>query len=80
MGNGTENETLIELLAESKNDRVNFCEFISIGFAVESLDKMLETVKTLGISVHNGPIETPTSRFFYIKDPNGLNVQFFQKK
>lgn len=80
MGNGTNNETLLELLADANNSTVNFTEFISIGFAVDSVEAMLETVKSKNIPVDNGPIETPGSIFFTIKDPNGLNVQFFQQK
>lgn len=76
MGNGIDDETLVELLADSNNSAVNFSEFISIGFAVDSLDAMLETVKSKNIPVHGG---THGSRFFFIKDPNGLNVQFFQQ-
>lgn len=80
MGNGADNETMIELLADSGNSTVNFSEFISIDFAVDSLDEMLDKVKEKNIPVFKGPIETPGSRFFCIKDPNGLNVQFFQQK
>ena len=80
MGNGINNETLVELLADSNNSTVNYSEFISIGFAVDSVDTMLDTVKSKNIPVHSGPFETPGSKFFCIKDPNGLNVQFFQQK
>jgi lactoylglutathione lyase len=80
MGNGTDNETLVELLADSNNNIVNHSEYISIGFAVDSIDTMLEVVRNKNIPVHSGPIETPGSKFFTVKDPNGLNVQFFQQK
>lgn len=80
MGNGTDNETLIELYANCNNDPVNFSEFISIGFAVDSIDIMLDTVKSKNIPIHNEPIETPKFKWFTIKDPNELNVQFFQQK
>jgi lactoylglutathione lyase len=80
MGNGISDETLVELIVDSKKDQVNFTDFISIGFAVDSLDAMLETVKSKNIPIFQGPIETPGSRFFYIKDPNGLSVQFVQPK
>jgi lactoylglutathione lyase len=80
MGNGVENETLVELLADSSRNGADFTESISVGFAVDSLDAMLSTVKERNIPVQGGPIETPSSRFFTIKDPNGLNVQFFQKR
>ena len=80
MGNGAKDETMIELLANTNKSSVNFGEFISIGFAVDSLDAMLETVKSKNIPIHSGPFETPGGRFFYIRDPNGLSVQFFQQK
>lgn len=80
MGNGSEGETLIELIADSNNPAVNIGDSISIGFAVESVDVMLALAKRLNIPVHSGPFVTPASQFFTIKDPNGLNVQFFEQK
>lgn len=80
MGNGTDGETLVELLADSNNSAVSFSEFISIGFAVDSIAEMLDRLKSKNIPVHSGPIETPRSKFFFIKDPNGVLVQFFQQK
>jgi lactoylglutathione lyase len=80
MGNGADGETLVELLADSSKSAVNHSEFISVGFAVESAAAMLETVKNRNIPVHDGPFETPGSIYFTVKDPNGLNVQFFQQK
>lgn len=79
MGNGTDNETLVELMTD-KNSKVNHGEAVVLGFAVNSIDEILDTVKSNGIAMLNGPFETPASRFFTIKDPNGLNVQFFQQK
>lgn len=80
MGNGLDNETLVELLANSYRSDVNFGEFISIGFAVDSLDAISDIVKSKNIPIHNGPFESPKLKWFTIKDPNGLNVQFFQQK
>jgi lactoylglutathione lyase len=80
MGNGASDETMVELLADSNKNTVNHSEYISIGFAVDSADTMLQVVKNKNIPVHSGPIETPSFKFFTIKDPNGLNVQFFQQK
>jgi lactoylglutathione lyase len=80
MGNGINNETLVELFADSNYDIVNYGEYISIGFAVESIDVMLDIIKSKNIPIYNGPFETPGFKFFTIKDPNGLNVQFFQQK
>lgn len=80
MGNGIHDETLVELLADSTNRTVTYSDDISLGFAVDSVEAMLETVKRHHIPVHAGPVDTPSgSRFFCIKDPNGLTVQFFQQ-
>lgn len=79
MGNGTDNETLVELLTD-KNSTVHHGESVVLGFAVNSIEEMLDTVNSKKIAVLNGPFETPTSRFFTVKDPNGFNVQFFQQK
>lgn len=82
MGNGVDNETLVELLADRSGRAISFDygDFVSIGFAVDSVDAMLDAVKERGIPVHSGPIETPGSRFFSIKDPNGFTIQLFQQK
>ena len=53
---------------------------MSIGFAVDSIDAMLETVKSKNIPIHSGLVKTSGAKFFLIKDPNGLNVQFFERK
>lgn len=80
LGNDVENETLVELLADSTKSTFNYNDLASIGFAVDSIDTMLDLVKNNHIPVYNGPIETPSSIFFFIKDPNGFNVQFYQQK
>lgn len=79
MGNGTDNETQVELMAD-QSTHVSHSESMVLGFAVSSIHEMLDTVQSKKIAVLNGPFETPASRFFTIKDPNGLNVQFFQQK
>jgi lactoylglutathione lyase len=80
MGNGVNGETLVELLADSNATEVHFSDSLSIGFAVVSADSMLETVKSKNIPICGGLMETPKFKFFMIKDPNGLNIQFFQQK
>lgn len=80
MGNGTKGETLVELIKDENRTADDYGESVSIGFAVDSVDTMLKKVQERGIPVHSGPVETPTkARFFVVKDPNGLNVQFFQQ-
>lgn len=80
MGNGTEDETFIELLADEKKNDVSFTDDLSIGFAVDSIEKMYEKLESLNLSTYGPLVETPTSRFFCIKDPNGVSIQFFEQK
>jgi lactoylglutathione lyase len=80
LGNSADNETLVELIADGNRRPVQFGESISLGFAVKSMNGMLDMVKSKGIPVHAGPFETPGFKFFCIKDPNGLNIQFFEQK
>ena len=80
LGNGTDNETLVELMADSRRGTASYGESISIGFAVDSAAAMLDSVTGKGIPVFSGPVETPTYKFFGVQDPSGLHVQFFEKK
>lgn len=80
LGNGVDGETMIELMADSSIGTIGFNEFISIGFAVASIDEMLAIIQREKIPVYNGPVETPGSFFFTVQDPDGLQVQFFQQK
>ncbi|MBP6492044.1 MAG: VOC family protein [Clostridia bacterium] len=80
MGNEAEGETLVEFIEDKSNRDVTFGEFISLGFAVDSVDEMLNTVKEKSIPVHSGPFDVPGSRYFCIKDPNGLILQLFQQR
>lgn len=80
MGNNIDGETLIELINDSSVKEIDFGDMISVGFSVESVESMLEKIKSYNIPVHSGPMNTPTATFFIVKDPNGLSVQFFQQK
>jgi lactoylglutathione lyase len=80
MGNGVDGETKLEFLKDKSVEPSVPGENISIGFAVNSVNDMIKKVKENGITISKDLFETPTSSFFYVKDPNGLNVQFFQMK
>ncbi|MDD4753129.1 MAG: VOC family protein [Desulfitobacteriaceae bacterium] len=74
LGNG---ETKIELIYNEAIKEVNLGENISLGFEVDSLDKMMTFVKEKGINIHSGPFQpNPHIKFFFIMDPNGLKIQF----
>ncbi len=80
MGSGVDGETQLELLADKSVTTLSYGESISIGFQIESLGGMLDEIKAKGIPVFSGPAETPRSKFFYVKDPNGVVVQFLEFK
>ncbi|MDX9916940.1 MAG: VOC family protein [Gudongella sp.] len=72
-------ETQIELISSSDFTPQNEREGISMGFEVESIDKMMAILEEKGIGVHSGPFQpNPVVRFFYIKDPDGFKIQFVE--
>lgn len=74
-----EGETKVELVCSREERRVNIGQDISMGFEVDSVDRMIEFVKANGIEVHSGPYQpNPHVKFFYILDPNGVKIQFVE--
>ncbi|HEX2947110.1 MAG TPA: VOC family protein [Clostridia bacterium] len=74
MGSG---ETKIELIMDKGHKAPGNIQGISIGFETDSVDRLLEFVKSRGIAVDSGPVQpNPHLRFFFVKDPNGLRIQF----
>lgn len=72
-------DTLVELIVGQDRPVPGNKEGFTLGFQVESLDNMLETVGKAGIPVEKGPIQPgPHIRFFYVRDPDGYRVQFSQ--
>lgn len=72
-------ETKVELIQDDALEEVTIGEDISLGFLVNSLDEMMEFVKTQGIPIHSGPIQpNPHVKFFYVLDPDGLKIQFVE--
>ena len=80
MGEGVEGETLVELIADGNKKEVVFGDDIAMGFAVPSAQAIMDKVKGKGIPVHGEVVDTPNFTFFYVLDPNGMKVQFFQQK
>ncbi len=74
-----DDETKLELKCNNKSSEVNFGHDISIGFVVESVDKMMALLEEREIKIHSGPFQpNPSIKFFYILDPDGLKVQFVE--
>ena len=72
-------ETQIELIYDEEEKDINIGKSISLGFEVESVDKMINFIKEKGLEVHSGPFQpNPSTKFFYVEDPNGLKIQFVE--
>jgi lactoylglutathione lyase len=72
-------ETKIELIYNEEEKDINISKSISLGFEVESVDKMISFIKEKGLEVHSGPFQpNPSTKFFYVEDPNGLKIQFVE--
>lgn len=74
-----ENETEVELIYNVNHKATGNVEGISLGFEVKSVDEMMTFVKEKGINITDGPFQpNPHVKFFYVKDPNGVTVQFVE--
>jgi len=80
LGNGAQEETTVELISDAGAGALAYPDSISLGFAVPSVDAMLDAVRRKGIAVLGEPVETPKFKFFTIRDPDGVCVQLFQYK
>lgn len=71
----------IELICNKGQEVSVQKEGISIGFEVESLDKAMELLKDRNIPIKRGPFSpVPTTKFFFIDDPNGVEIQIVQHR
>lgn len=74
-----EGETKLELIYDANEKNIDMGKSISIGFEVESVDEKIKFIKSKGIQIYSGPFSpAPTTKFFFIMDPNGLKVQFVE--
>lgn len=70
-------ETKVELICEAGRTSADNPEGISLGFMVESLDAMMAFLEEKGVEITSGPIQpNPHIKFFFVKDPDGVTVQF----
>jgi lactoylglutathione lyase len=72
-------ETKVELVYSPDRKAPGNVNGISLGFEVASLDHEMEFVKNKGIEIESGPFQpNPHTSFFYVKDPNGITIQFVE--
>ncbi len=69
----------VELICREEQHNVSFGEDISIGFAVESLEAIRALLSENGIACGETITAGLQTRFFFVKDPDGVNVQFIEQ-
>ncbi len=72
-------ETRIELYCDGGNKKSDIGQDISLGFEVNSVEEKLIFVRDHGVEIESGPVQpNPHVKFFLVKDPNGVRIQFVQ--
>lgn len=75
-----EGETQLELI-ERKNEQVEPGRAVTLGFAVDSLDRTLAFIADRGIEIESGPFQPNDHiRFFTVLDPNDVRIQFSESR
>lgn len=73
-------ETKVELIYDQNHQSFDYGKDFSIGFEVPSLDECIALMKMEKIEIIAGPFQpNPKTKFFYVLDPNGLKVQFYEQ-
>lgn len=77
---GEKDKPKIEIINHGEGASIS-CRGISIGLQVESLNKAIEYVKAYNFPVVRGPESpNPGIRFFFIEDPDGVEIQLVEQK
>jgi len=73
-------ETKFELIENPNLGEVNYTDYTSTGFQVESLDASIEFLNKNHVKIVEGPIQpNPFIKFLFIKDPNGYKIQLVEQ-
>ena len=74
-----ESETQIELVWRNAATTYVSTDQISIGFTVKSLEAKIAELQNKGIALYRQPVQpNPSLKFFFIKDPDGVSIQFIE--
>ena len=77
LANG-EGETRVEIIKNpAAEDSGN--QFISIGFGAENVDALRDEYLSKGLQATEMISPNPHVKFFYVKDPAGVRVQFIEE-
>ncbi|MHC6179734.1 VOC family protein [Clostridium sp. JNZ X4-2] len=78
---GEKDTPKIELICSKDSNSQIQSRGISIGFEVKSLDEAVKYMKSKGIAIKRGPISpSPGIKFFFIDDPNGVEIQIVENR
>ena len=73
--------TEIELLCHKQEKPKQYLPYPSFAFAVADLDQAMAEMKAKGVTITKGPIHpNPSTRFFFIQDPDGMPLQLIEQK
>ena len=71
----------IELICDKGAEPAAYGEYPSLGLAVDNLDAALAHVQEKGVEIAAGPMQpNPNTRFFFIHDPDGVNLEIIEQK
>jgi lactoylglutathione lyase len=71
--------TEVELIFNPNHKASGNIDGISLGFEVNSVDEKIKFIKEKGLAVDSGPYQpNPHIKFFFVKDPNGVSIQFVE--
>jgi len=68
-------ETCVELI-ETKDEAYNGTAGLSIGFHVDDVEAYRNEIEAEGLEPTPMISPNPAVKFFFVKDPNGIDIQF----
>lgn len=72
-------DTQIELICDKSKKEFDYGSDISWGFQVDSLERLMTTLRENGVDIAQGPVQpNPHTRFIHVNDPNGMRIQFVE--
>lgn len=78
---GEADKPKVELICNKVDGASVRASGLSVGFLTDSLDDAISYMKMNDISIKKGPFSpSPSVSFFYIDDPNGIEIQIVESK
>ena len=71
-------ETEVELIYSSGKESISVGQDISIGFEVPSVEEIMVFLQKNNFFTSEVIQPNPSTKFFFVNDPNGVRVQFIE--